>query len=371
MKKRFTALLLSALLFLTLLPGVRASGLICFVGINDTIPISLPAEEAPYYSGGTLYIPYTAFHSNPNGVAVSNNVDQKTLVLFTRNSRLVYDLDAETVADEDNKTTKVSILYKNGVIFIPAVQAASHFGLSVTLLTSETGCPVLRFTNGQQVYSNDKFVEKAENLIHHILEHNAKQEAMEQESTESEIEEEVEEEPEDHGPATVYLTFAGDAVSEATLAYLDGLELHAGFFLTEKQFLENKDLVRAIYAAGHTIGLTVEEGETDVEAALIAANDAMDRVLFCKTAHVLLPGETQLQGTYVTRIQQIHTLQTDEDGLVHENVPIFYVCRGDVASILTLLRETNTVMPSFWKQQFFHNKKSVGCQSDDIQRSFV
>ena len=104
MKKCLVVLFMSLVLVVTMLPGVRASGLICFVGINDTIPISLPAEEAPYYSGGTLYIPYTAFNANPNGVVISNNVDQKTLVLFTRNSRLVYDLEADTVTDEENKT---------------------------------------------------------------------------------------------------------------------------------------------------------------------------------------------------------------------------------------------------------------------------
>ncbi len=345
MKKRMVVLFLSLVLVVTMLPGVRASGLICFVGINDTIPISLPAEEAPYYSGGTLYIPYTAFNANPNGVVISNNVDQKTLVLFTRNSRLVYDLEADTVTDEEDKTSKVTLLYKNGILFIPAVQAASHFGLSVTLLTSETGCPVLRFTNGQQVYSNDKFVDKAEGLIHYILEHNAKQEAMEEENTDSEAEPEEEEEPEDLGPATVYLAFAGNAVSESTLAYLDAVEICASFFLTEKQFLENRELVRSIYAAGHTIGLTVEEGEPDIEAALKAANHAMDRILFCKSVQVLLPEDIQLQGPYVRRIQRVHMLQTDENGLVHENAPFLYVCRDDVASVLTILRETETVTP--------------------------
>ena len=49
------------------------------------------------------------------------------------------------------------------------------------------------------------------------------------------------------------------------------------------------ELVWSIYAAGHTIGLTVGAGETDVEAALTAANEAMDKVLFCRSILVLLP----------------------------------------------------------------------------------
>jgi hypothetical protein len=43
----------------------------------------------------------------------------------------------------------VTVSYRGGILFIPAAQAAEHFGLSVTLLTSETGCPIIRFTNGQ------------------------------------------------------------------------------------------------------------------------------------------------------------------------------------------------------------------------------
>ena len=67
MKRRLTAVLLVAVVLLTMLSGVHASGLICFVGVNDSIPISLSAAETPYYSSGTLYIPYTAFRAAPNG----------------------------------------------------------------------------------------------------------------------------------------------------------------------------------------------------------------------------------------------------------------------------------------------------------------
>ena len=126
---------------------------------------------------------------------------------------------------------------------------------------------------------------------------------------------------------------------------MDAVEIRAGFFLTENQFLENRELVRSIYAAGHTIGLTVEEGEADIEAALKAANHAMDQVLFCKSVQVLLPEDMQLQGPYVRRVQRVYMLQTDENGLVHENAPFLYVCRGDVASVFTILRETETVTP--------------------------
>ncbi len=52
MKKRLLALVLLAALVLACTPGAQAAGSLCFVAVNDTIPLTLPGSEAPYYSGG-------------------------------------------------------------------------------------------------------------------------------------------------------------------------------------------------------------------------------------------------------------------------------------------------------------------------------
>ena len=344
MKKRVLAVVLAAALVLCVLPGTRAAELICFVGVNDSVPYKLPASEAPYYSGGILYIPYTAFNAAPNGVVISNNVDQNTLVLFTRNSRLVYDLEAGTVTDEDDNVSKVTINYRGGVMFLPAVQAASHFGLSVSLLTSETGCPVLRFTNGQQVYDNTTFVEKAESLISYILEHEAKQEAEGSQEQEEGIKN-PEEEQEELGPATVYLAFAGDAVSLATLEYLKAVEVQAAFFLTAEQLTNEKDLVRKIYAAGHTIGVTCEPGSADPASAFDAANEAMDLVLFCRSPLAMLPDGKLETERYVLLQEQDHASTVQDVLLQEEQIPRLLICRADAAGTLTTLTNSGAFLP--------------------------
>ena len=152
MKKVLPALLALALI-LVLIPGAMAAGSLCFVAVNDTIPLTLPASDAPYYSGGTLFLPYTAFNANPGGVIVSNNVDQNTFVLFTRTSRLVYDLSDGTVTDESGNESPVTVSYRGGMLYIPA-GAAEHFGYSVSLLTGSRGEVIIRFTNGAQVYDD-------------------------------------------------------------------------------------------------------------------------------------------------------------------------------------------------------------------------
>lgn len=345
MKKRFLAVCLAMVLIFTSLPGARAVELICFVGVNDNIPLSLPEAESPFYSDNTLYIPYTAFEARPNNVAISNNVSQKTLVLFTFSSRLVYDLENGTVTNEDQETSSVKLLHRNGILFIPAVQAASHFGLTVSLLTSKTGCSIIRFTNGQQFYSADFFLERAEILIDDILEIRAKQEeeqGMQPEQEEGEI---TGEEPDEKGPATVYVAFAGEAVCEETLRHLKVFNTRVAFFLTAEQFLSNVELVRTIYAAGHTIGITVELGETDPERALEEANAAMDAVLFCKSTLALLP-EGDLETT-AYRIIREDTQAMDVNWIMEqeEQIPQLMVCRTDVVENLTPLVRNDAFLP--------------------------
>lgn len=344
MKKRLCSLILLAAVMVCLIPGTRAAGQIGFVGVNDTIPISLSAEEAPYYSNGVLYIPYTAFNASPNGVYISNNVDQNTLVLFTRSSRLVYDLSAGTVTDEDGNESKVTVNYRNGIMFIPAVQAASHFGLFVALLTSEAGCPIIRFTNGQQVYSNEKFVRNAENLISYILSHN-EGESEEGETGENGEENEDDKPQKELGPATVYLAFSGEAVSEKTLELLDTFELRAAFFLTEEQISSQRELVCQIYAAGHTVGLTVEAGEPDPGAALEAANDILDQVLFCRSVLALLPEGFLETASYRILLEQTQAMALDQILQQEELRPRLLVCRSDVAGTLGTLVDHEAFLP--------------------------
>ena len=343
MKRRLLAGILCLALLVSVLPGARASGLISFVGVNDSIPISLSAGEAPFYSGGMLYIPYTAFGASPNGVVISHDSQENTLVLFTRTSRLIYDLDAGTVTDENETVKKVTVSYKNGILFIPAVQAASHFGLSVSLLTSKTGCHVIRFTNGQQVYSNDDFISKAETLINFYLEYDARQQIEQEQNPNPETPSQEEVPPEELGPVSVYLALSGAAVSRQTLDYLEQHEMKASFFLTEEQFVQEKDLVRSIYAAGHSVGLTVAVGETDVEAALSQANAAMDKALFCKTTLALLPEGLWESDTYQLLLEQTHGVSLDQLLTQEQPLPRLLVCRENVQQTVGTLLQSGAV----------------------------
>ena len=236
MKKRLLALVLLAALVLACTLGAQAAGSLCFVAVNDTIPLTLPGSEAPYYSGGVLYLPYTAFNANPGGAVVSYNVDQGTFVLFNRTSRLVYDLDAGTVADENGVETPVSVSYRGGMLYIPA-SAAEHFGYTVSLLTSTTGESIIRFTNGTQVYDDSLFVEKAANLIAYLNEQQDKEDPTTGSNTQTPGQGDAPPEQPETQPAEVYLALI-DIRIEETVALLQEHNLQAAFFLTAQQLRE-------------------------------------------------------------------------------------------------------------------------------------
>jgi len=203
------------------------------------------------------------------------------------------------VTDETDAETEVSVYYRNGVLFVPS-SAASHFGLSVSLLYSHGGYPVLRFKTGGQVYGDDEFLERADSVITYRAEST---DAPEPEPSSPEmppLHQPQEEEP-PQTPLRYYPVLWSEAVSETNLKLLNNHEIRAAFFLTEEQIQNNRSLVRAICSAGHTVGVTVTAEETQVEEALARANDALDQVVFSKSMMALLhAGQTLMEDIYLT-----------------------------------------------------------------------
>lgn len=329
MKKRFLALLILAALLVPVLSGVQAATSLCFVAVNDSVPLTLTDGAAPYYNGGKLYVPYTAFHANPNGVGASYNAEKKTFVLFNKEQMLIFDLDAGTYTDNRDQQYSVSLTTKGGVLYVPA-KVAEHFGLYVTMLTSHSGYPIIRFTNGGQIYDDGMFVAQAENLIAHV----ASQHKQGAGGSYTEINGENSNEKGNGTaePVQIYLAFAGDAVSENTLLKLKRYGVYAAFFVTEEQLLNQRQLIRKIYAAGHTVGLTTEPGEANPMDGLVRGNEAMDQVLFCRTVLALLPSGQQTEQFRV--LADPGYTRAPADILKEPNRAHLYVLRSDPSEAL-------------------------------------
>ncbi len=349
MKKRFLSLMLLAVLLISVVPGVHGISPLCFIATNDSVPLVLQRGENPFYSGGRLYIPYNAFDASPNGVGASYNADKNTFVLFNSAQTLIFNLKEKTYTDSQDNSYSVDPVYRSGVLYIPST-VAQHFGLSVTLLFSRYGYPIVRFTDGSQVYDDGTFVAQAENLIDRAAEAYEADSTAQQQNPGTLGDDPANEGEELVNPVNVYLAFVEEAFSKETLDMLSAMAVHGAFFLTEEQILSDRDLVRSIYAAGHTVGLTVSPGETDILSALDRANDALDQVLYFRSAFVLLPTGTSLQSRSFCILPEPAARRV-EDVLKEPQTQHLFVVRSGASEILLnfanggaalqLLRETS------------------------------
>ncbi len=274
--RRWVCFLLCLVLTVCLCTPALADGELFFVAVNDTIPLTL--SVFPTYSGGTLYVPYQVFDSQPCGVTPSYNQTKQTYVLLSRTRQMIFDLAAGTVSDESGSVSTANVLYRGGILYLPLTFCASHFGLKTTMLESAGGYQILRFTDGSEVYDDSLFVEKAENLIAYRVRqsqsgsqpqekptdrpNNGAQGTQEQPATEKK-------------PATVYLAFTGSETMRDSMAALETYNLHGTFFLTEAEIRSDPSLIFELLAAGHALGVTAGEDEEDISAALARANDAL------------------------------------------------------------------------------------------------
>ncbi len=316
MKKRLlcTLLIFSLVCTACVIPGSGASDII-FVAVNDTIPSALNEASMPFYSGGTLYLPYTVFNNSALGVVPTYNTLEKTLTLATQSRQLLFSLSSATAVDENGTSYDEAALTRYGIVFVPASFCASYFGLSISYLTSLGGYSVVRLKTGDEVYSDTLFIEKAENLItYRVSQYTNAQEPPASSGDSSSTTSpgspstpsvpDSPEEPPDPADETepdkpvLHLFLAIEGVSSSVLNYLDAHEETATFFLTAEEIAAAPDLVRRISGSGHTIGVNAI-GEDEPADAIEAANSALCQLICTKTLLVLTDpaGQEKLQDS--------------------------------------------------------------------------
>lgn len=334
--RRALSLALIFALLLVLCAPVSADANLFFVAVNDTIPLTLTV--LPTYSGGTLYVPYQVFDSQPCGVTPSYNQTKQTYVLFNRTRQMLFDLAAGTVSDESGSVSTANVLYRGGILYLPLTFCASHFGLKTTMLESADGYPVLRFTNGSEVYDDSLFIEKAENLIAYRAAQYADgaQEPEKPQHPSAGGQTTGQEQPDaEKKPATVYLAFTDVDAMRASMEALAQYSLQGTFFLTAAEITADPSLVFALQAAGHTVALTAEDGETDYAAALTRANDALYALTCQKTTLALLPAGAEAPAGYCVFFRPSAAVSAADAAAAQ--TPQLLVCAADAGAALYTL----------------------------------
>ena len=139
-------------------------------------------------------------------------------------------------------------------------------------------------------------------------------------------------------PATVYLAFTNAQTMAENAALLEEYQLRGTFFLTAAELTADPSLARALYAAGHIVGVTVSDDCETVAASLLEANDALCRVLNVKSLFTLLYSWQQDGITDFSIVTRPQEAISAEFAAQQTNAPQLLVLSQNAAQALSTLR---------------------------------
>lgn len=278
-RRRVVPLLLAVVLVLSLSPMPASAATLYFTAVNNTVA-PLTSDTMPFWSGGTLYVPYTIFDAGLNktgvglGLYTSYNRDSRTVTLFNLRQMLVFDLNSGTCRDDVTGTTYISrAIMRGGRPYLALNTVCTHFGLeySYSQLPDVPQGYLVRIKSSDTAMSDADFIDAAKNVINNRLREYT-QSLNPAESTDpgtspgtdpSTPSDPGGNTPVDKDDSAAYLAFRCETEDGLTdiLDTLGEKNCCAVFFLTPK-LLEEGNLVRRILGGGHSVGILADGGET-------------------------------------------------------------------------------------------------------------
>ena len=276
-------------------PMPAAAANLYFTGINDSVA-PLTSSSMPYWSGGTLYVPYTVFDANQNGVGVSlglytsYNHRSHIVTIFNLKQMLVFDLERGTCRDDmTGAAYDARAVMRYGKPYVPLYVVCSVFGLeySYNQLSYISQGYLVRIKSADAVLDDGLFIDRARELINNRLRDYTQ--SLSPAETTPTIPVSPSEPPEvDGGNVATYLAFrceSADGLS-AILNTLDGTGQYALFFLAPQVIEEEGGLVRRILGTGHSVGILAWEGEKE---ALGRGRLALEELAHTRTTLAYVP----------------------------------------------------------------------------------
>lgn len=282
--RRAAVTLLTLVLCLGLfLPLPASAADLYFTAINERIEF-LTSDTMPFWSGGTLYVPYTLFDKNLNstqtdlGITVSYNSRTKTSVTLynLRQQMLTFDLVSGTCRDElSGEVFPYRAIMRNGKPYLPLEMVCSFFGLSwsYNTLPDFPQSYLVRIMTDEVVLDDATFISSAGYLLDRRLQAYTQSlspgETTTTPGTSAVPGEEIGKE-EEVTPTNIptYLAIRCES-QESILSILNTLDTagrYGAFFLTPELLESQGDLVRRMLGTGHSVGI-LALGETAEESA--------------------------------------------------------------------------------------------------------
>lgn len=276
-------------------PMPAAAANLYFTGINDSVA-PLTSSSMPYWSGGTLYVPYTVFDANQNGVGVSlglytsYNHRSHIVTIFNLKQMLVFDLERGTCRDDmTGAAYDARAVMRYGKPYVPLYVVCSVFGLeySYNQLSYISQGYLVRIKSADAVLDDGLFIDRARELINNRLRDYTQ--SLSPAETTPTVPVSPSGPPEvDGGNVATYLAFrceSADGLS-AILNTLDGTGQYALFFLAPQVIEEEGGLVRRILGTGHSVGILAWEGEKE---ALSRGRLALEELAHTRTTLAYVP----------------------------------------------------------------------------------
>ena len=245
--KRFLCLLLATLLLFTLAPAkTEAETTVYFTAVNDQLLPDLSDGTMPFWSGGRLYVPYTAIAGTDLGLFYSRSRDKSTAVVYRQGSALTFDFAAGTVTDQNDRQYSGAAIVRGDVVFLPLDLLTQFFSLDYSY-TRVTYGYLVRLKSDTVVLSDAKFIDAAamsmeQRYNDYMKTHNGSN------STDT---------PPDNDRNLVCLTLrvTDESVSNTLLDTLVKENAKATFLFSEEQLSSLGDLLRRIVISGSAAAL--------------------------------------------------------------------------------------------------------------------
>ena len=276
-------------------PMPAAAANLYFTGINDSVA-PLTSSSMPYWSGGTLYVPYTVFDANQNGVGVSlglytsYNHRSHIVTIFNLKQMLVFDLERGTCRDDmTGAAYDARAVMRYGKPYVPLYVVCSVFGLeySYNQLSYISQGYLVRIKSADAVLDDGLFIDRARELINNRLRDYTQ--SLSPAETTPTVPVSPSEPPEvDGSNVATYLAFRCESADglPAILNTLDGTGQYALFFLAPQVIEEEGGLVRRILGTGHSVGILAREGE---EEAISRGRLALEELAHTRTTLAYVP----------------------------------------------------------------------------------
>ena len=296
---RAMCLLMAALLLIAVLPPRSgAAPTVYFTSVNDTI-LNLNDETMPFWQGGTLYVPHTAFDDGKMprelGIYCSYNREKQLVTLIQSRRVMIADIAAGTIYDRDETYYAGKAIVRGDIAFLPVDSVAKYFGLQYSY-TKVTNGYLVRIRDSSAVLSDSKFIDAAsapmaQRYSQYEKAHTGGDRTDDAGGANPERTDTPSVPDRDGGiHSTAYPVFlVSDASAcEALLASLGGDT--ATFLFDASALAGTDDLLRRVVASGSALALRVDAsaGAEQTLDAIVRANDTLWAACNTKTRLVRL-----------------------------------------------------------------------------------